>query len=124
MRKTSYRSYLKVTNARKTIQETQQQILKRIEGSGHQYTSVMKILDGVVDVGMRNGEMRRILAHDPDIAKALDKIQADQSKIEEQLRESRQENPPKSPGTSESGIPRKDNVVTDTIATAPSSENS
>jgi cellulose biosynthesis protein BcsQ len=39
---------------------------------------------------MRNGEMRRILEHDPDIAKALDKISAEQKAIESHIAESKQ----------------------------------
>jgi hypothetical protein len=41
----------------------------------------LRILDGVIDVGMRGGEMRRILAHDPKIAAALTKIEADQASL-------------------------------------------
>lgn len=41
----------------------------------------MKILDGVIDVGMRSGEMRRILAHDPAVASALETIGREQDSI-------------------------------------------
>jgi len=61
------------------MQEQQGQVLQEIRNSTTQSANVMKILDGVIDFGMRNGEMRRILTHDKDVAKALDNIGRSQS---------------------------------------------
>lgn len=37
-------------------------------------------MEGVIDVEMRNAEMRRILSQDPNVSKALAKIEEDQRK--------------------------------------------
>lgn len=73
-----------------TLQEQERKLLEHLQTSKDRHSTVLKILDGVVDVGMRNGEMRRILEHDPDIAKALEKISIEQKAIEAHIAESKQ----------------------------------
>lgn len=51
---------------------------------------MLQLLSGVIDVEMRNSEMRRILSQDPDITKALAKLEEDQRKagLDEEHRKS------------------------------------
>ena len=56
---------------------SQRTLVERIQHGQDQNQAVLRILDGVVDIGMRSGEMRRILSQDPVIIKALKTMQDD-----------------------------------------------
>lgn len=86
----SLNAHLSYDGTSQTLQEQERKLLEHLQTSKDRHSTVLKILDGVVDVGMRNGEMRRILEHDPDIAKALNKISAEQKAIEAHIIESKQ----------------------------------
>lgn len=66
---------------RSGLQEQCQAILARLDQGHQQNQNVLRILDGVIDVGMKGGEMRRILAHDPQVAAALSKMEAEQTRL-------------------------------------------
>lgn len=67
------------------MQEQHRSLLEQLQKDHQQSQSVLKILDGVVDIGMKGGEMRRILAHDPQIALALEKMQREAAADSDQL---------------------------------------
>lgn len=67
------------------MQEQHRGLLDQLQKDHQQNQSVLKILDGVVDIGMKGGEMRRILAHDPQIALALEKMQREAAAGGDQL---------------------------------------
>ena len=70
---------------RSGMQEQHRSLLDQLQKDHQQNQSVLKILDGVVDIGMKGGEMRRILAHDPQIALALEKMQREAAADIDQL---------------------------------------
>lgn len=59
----------------RTIQES---LSTAIGEKDRQWQSVLKVLDGVVDIGMKHGEMRRILENDKELKQALGFIQMEQ----------------------------------------------
>ena len=67
------------------MQEQHRSLLEQLQKDHQQNQSVLKILDGVVDIGMKGGEMRRILAHDPQIALALEKMQREAAAYSDQV---------------------------------------
>lgn len=65
---------------RQSIRDQQQALLLEAKSNSDRSSNVLQLLGGVIDVEMRNSEMKRILSQDPDIAKALEKLELDQQK--------------------------------------------
>jgi hypothetical protein len=66
--------------SRKDVLNQQSKILQQSQTSDERNSNILKLLEGVIDVEMRNAEMRRILSHDPDVMKALANLEAEQQK--------------------------------------------
>lgn len=62
------------------MKQQQTALLEQLRDYDNRQSNILKLLDGVIDVEMRNAEMKRILTHDPDISKALEKLEEDQRK--------------------------------------------
>lgn len=68
-----------------TMSEQHKTYLDQLQSTSGQNQSILKVLDGIVDIGMRQGEMRRILAQDSELSRALDDIKARQQATAEPI---------------------------------------
>lgn len=64
-----------------SIRDQQQALLLEAKTNSDRSSNVLELLGGVIDVEMRNSEMKLILSQDPDIARALEKLELDQRKV-------------------------------------------
>lgn len=75
---------------RQSIREQQRTLLEQSKSNTDRNANLLQVLEGVIDVEMRNAEMRRILSQDPSISKALAKMEEDQRKAAAGLESTKQ----------------------------------
>lgn len=60
--------------------EIHETMLSRLSEHQERNDNILKLLEGVVDIGMRGGWMEKVIATDPEIREALEKLQIESKK--------------------------------------------